>query len=102
MPLDLLDGGSVDQRADADSRAEAVADDELRHGCREAGEEVVVDRVLHEHPVRRDAGLAGVAELADDRAGDGLVEVGVVEDDERRVAAELERHLLHLAGALAH
>ena len=35
------------------------------------------------------------------RAGDRRVEVGVVEDDERRVAAELERDLLDLSGALA-
>ena len=43
-----------------------------------------------------------VAELAEQRAGDRLVEVGVVEDDERRVAAELERDLLHLPRALRH
>ena len=36
------------------------------------------------------------------RALDSLVEIGVVEDDERGVAAELERHLLHLASALLH
>ncbi len=65
-------------------------------------DELVVDPVLDEHPVRRDARLAGVSELAEHRAGDGLVEVGVVEDDEGRVAAELERDLLHLVGALAH
>ena len=35
-------------------------------------------------------------------ARDGGVEVGVVEDDERRVAAELERDLLQLRRALPH
>ena len=30
------------------------------------------------------------------------VEIGVVEHEERRVAAELERHLLHRARALRH
>ena len=35
-------------------------------------------------------------------AGDRLVEVGVVEDDERRVAAELERDLLQPGRALGH
>ena len=34
------------------------------------------------------------------RAGDRGVEVGVVEDDERRVAAQLERDLLDLPRAL--
>ena len=43
-----------------------------------------------------------VAELAEHRAGHRLVEVGVVEDDERRVAAELERDLLHRPRALRH
>ena len=38
--------------------------------------------------------------LQSDGPGDGGVEVGVVEDDERRVAAELERDLLHLCRAL--
>ena len=49
-----------------------------------------------------DAGLARVAELAERGARDGGVEVGVVEDDERRVAAELERDLLQLRRALLH
>ena len=40
--------------------------------------------------------------LQSDRAGDSRVEVGVVEDDERRVAAELERDLLQLRRALPH
>ena len=65
-------------------------------------EELVVDAVLDEDPVRGDAGLAGVAVLAEDRARDRLVDVGVVEDDERRVAAELERDLLQPGRALGH
>ena len=40
--------------------------------------------------------------LQSDRAGDGGVEVGVVEDQEGRVAAELQRDLLDLSGALRH
>ncbi len=70
--------------------------------AREALDERVVDRVLHVDPVRADARLARVAELADHRAGDRGVQVGVVEDEERRVAAELERDLLDLSGALRH
>ena len=54
-------------------------------------DEGVVDAVLHVEPVGADAGLAGVAVLADHRALDGAVDVGVVEDDEGRVAAEFER-----------
>jgi hypothetical protein len=38
---------------------------------------------VHDEAVRGGAGLADVAELREHRAVDGLVEVGVVEDDER-------------------
>ena len=62
----------------------------------------VVDAFLHEQAVGADAGLPGVAVLARDRALHGGVEIRVVEHDERRVAAELERHLLQRAGALRH
>ena len=50
---------------------------------------------LHVDAVGADAGLPGVAELRGDRALDRRIEIGVVEDDEGRVAAELERELLH-------
>ena len=62
--------------------------------------EGVVDAVLHQDAVGADAGLAGVAVLGGDRALDRGVEVGVVEHDEGRVAAELQRDLLDRAGAL--
>ena len=65
-------------------------------------DEVVVDAVLHVDAVGADAGLAHVAELRDHRALDRGIEIGVVEDDERRVAAELEADLLHRRGRLAH
>ena len=42
----------------------------------EAGDELVVDRLLDEDSVRRDAGLAGIAELAENRTFDRRVEVG--------------------------
>ena len=59
-----------------------------------SGDEGVVDLVLHVQAVGADAGLAGVAVLADHRALDGAVDVGVVEDDEGRVAAQFEAELL--------
>ena len=100
VALDLLGRAFVDQRPDLDAVLEPVADLQRGDRCLEAIEERVVHGVLDEDPIRRDARLAGVAELAHDRARDGRVEIGVVEDDEGRVAAELERDLLHLAGAL--
>ena len=51
---------------------------------------LVVDARLDEDPVGADAGLSGVAELGGHAAGDGLVHVGRVEDDEGGVAAQLQ------------
>jgi hypothetical protein len=57
--------------------------------------ERVVDAGLGKEAVGADAGLAGIAEFRGDGALDGTIDVGVVEDDERRVAAEFHRDLLH-------
>ena len=63
-------------------------------------ENSVGDRLVHDEPVGRGAGLADVAHLGEHRAVDGLVQVGVAEDQERGVAAEFHRHLEHLLGGL--
>ncbi len=55
---------------------------------------------MHEQAVRRGAGLAAVAEFREQRPLDGQVEVGVLEDEERRVAAELHRDAEHLVGGV--
>jgi hypothetical protein len=66
-----------------------AAGDELLH-------EGLVELLLHQEARGRDADLPGVAELgARERLG-GQVEVGVVEDDGRRVPAQLHRHALHV------
>ena len=57
---------------------------------------------VHEHARPVGAHLAGGVEIAEDCAGHGIVELGVVEHDERRFAAELERHVLEGLGRLAH
>ena len=49
-----------------------------------------------------DAGRAGIAVFRGDRALDRHLDIGVVEDNERRVAAKFERQLLDRAGALLH
>ena len=48
---------------------------------------------LHEDAVGADAGLAGVAEGGARDALGGQLHVSIVEHNEGRVAAELERHL---------
>ena len=55
---------------------------------------------MDEEPVGGRAGLAHVAHLGEHRAVDGRVEVGVGEDQERRVAAELHRDPEQLVGGL--
>jgi hypothetical protein len=56
--------------------------------------ERVVDAALDVDPVGGDAALAAVAELGDHRRLDRDVEIGIVEDQQRRVAAQLQRQAL--------
>ena len=62
--------------------------------------ELLRDRLVDVEAVGRRARLAAVAHLGQQRALDRRVEVGVLEDEERRVAAELHRDLQHLLGGL--
>ena len=62
--------------------------------------EVARHRLRDVEAVGGGARLADVAHLRDHRALDRGVEVGVVEDHERRIAAELHRHPQHLLGRL--
>ena len=64
-------------------------DAEALDGGAEARGEVGGDGLVDEEAVGGGAGLAAVAELGDQRTGDGGVEVGVRGDDEGGVAAEL-------------
>jgi hypothetical protein len=56
--------------------------------------EGVVDTVLHQNAVGAHAGLAGVAVFRGDRTLDRGLDIGVVKDDERGVAAEFQRRFL--------
>ena len=72
------------------------------HGVDQLRRERVVHAVLHEEAVRADARLPAVAILRRDRPLHRRVQIRIVEHDERRVAAELERELLHRGRALGH
>ena len=78
----------------------AAADLQLAHARGQPLGEVARDRLGHVEAVGARAGLAAVAHLREQRALDGGVEVGVLEDQERRVAAELHRDAQDLLGAL--
>ena len=62
-------------------------------------DEGVGDRLVDDQPLGRHADLALVGEGAEHRGVDRRVEVGVVEHDERRLAAELEQDRLQVLGA---
>ncbi len=98
--LDLGDRRAVDQRADIGAGRHARSDSELLDRVDESGSKAVVDAGLHQDAVGADAGLAGIAVFGGHGAGDRLVEIGVVEDKQRRIAAKLEGELLHRIGAL--
>jgi hypothetical protein len=92
--LDLGQRLLVDQRALGDAGLEAVAHLDRTGLGGQLLDELLVHRVLHVQAVGADAGLAGVAVLADHCALDRAVDVGVVEDDEGRVAAQLQASFL--------
>ncbi|MNM43982.1 hypothetical protein D3C81_548730 [compost metagenome] len=102
MFLNLGDSLAVDQRASGGAFFQAVTDLQLGNCSGQLLGERVVDAVLHVDTVGADAGLAVVAVLGDDRAFDGLIQVSVVEHDERRVAAQLQGNFLDVLGAFLH
>ena len=100
IDLDLFDRVHVDERAELDRILQAVANLRLGHSRAQLFGEGIIDAGLHIDAVRADAGLAVVAELGDHCAFDGLIEVGVVKDDEGRIAAKLHRAFHHLIRSL--
>ena len=78
-----------DERADVGVLVARVAELALRHAREEALVELVRDRLLHEQAGAGEADLAGVVVLVG-RGLDRRVEIGVGEDHERALAAELE------------
>ena len=62
-------------------------------------QELVVDRLVHDRRAERGAALPRRAEAGEQRALDGQVEVGVVGDDHRVLAAELQARRLQVPSA---
>ena len=65
-------------------------------------DELVVDRLRDQDAIHGDADLAHVRERAPRRRRGCLGHVGVIEHDERALAAEFERQAFHLVGGGAH
>src|ERR1700729_615941 len=85
MGFDLSERRFVDQWSLLHAVIEPVADLELLDPCGQSRGERLVDSILDVKPVGANTGLAAVAILSRDRALDGLVQVCIVEDDERGV-----------------
>ena len=100
MTFDLLDGRRIDHRANLDPGLCPRANFQRFDPRGQRGDEGVVNARLNRDPVGADAGLAAIAELRGHRAFNGGLQIGVVENDERRVAAQLEAQTLPGRGAL--
>ena len=86
-PLALL---GADHRAEADLVPGRVADGDPGRPRGQVGDIGVVDRPEHDVPSGGDAGLALVVEGGPGADLPGLVQVGVLQHDQRVVAAEFE------------
>jgi hypothetical protein len=80
----------------------AAAGGQGAHGGGELGGELGGDGLLHEEPVRGGAGLAHVPHLGGHGPFDGLVQVGVLEHDERCVAAQFHGGAQDVLGGVGH
>src|SRR5690606_28621518 len=93
-----LEEALVDERPVEDVFAlPGVADAYGRDLLEEAALELVVDGGVDDEVARRGAALAARAERREDGALHGVVEVGVAHDDERVLAAQLERRVYEVA-----
>src|SRR5260370_6087118 len=68
------------------------------HVTNEALDELIVDARIYDDPIRAHADLALMEETADDSRPYRMYQVGIVEHDERRIAAEFQCHPLQLRG----
>ena len=80
-----------DERADVRRLVEGVADAQSCEGGREALEELGAHGLVHEEARGGEADLAVLERDPHDRVSDGGVEVGVLADHERALAAQLEQ-----------
>lgn len=94
MLLDFRHGFFINQRPDSDVGLQAVADRELIYRLVEFFRKTIVNAVLNIQSIGADTGLPGVAKLRSQRAFDGFIQIGIVKDDKRRIAAQFQRHFL--------
>ena len=95
MLVHLRRDARVVQRADRRPLVERIAeDDALRDEPRELRDELLAHVAVHEQPLAGGAALPRAEKAGGDGRLGGSVEIGVVQHDDRAVAAELEHRRL--------
>ena len=83
-----------DQRAELGSRIERIPGPDFPRPVGHSRDDLLVERLLDEQPRSRRAALTVHGEDLGERRVDAELRVGVLEDDHRRLAAELDRGAL--------
>ena len=91
----------ADQRAEFGVLGILEAGLEAGDGRAQALDEAVIDTRLHIQAAGRRAVLAGVVEAERANAIDGGVDIGIIEHQHRRLAAQLHVHTFHTASGSA-
>jgi hypothetical protein len=87
------------QRSDLRLRIHGIADAHRAHPLDQALEKCRLDGGVHEHARGVRAHLPRGVEIAEQRARHRIVQLGIVEHDQRRLAAELERDVFNVCAA---
>jgi hypothetical protein len=101
VALDLFHRARVDHRPDLRILARGRADSQCSDAFRELPREAVVNSLLYIHPIRAHACLAAIAKFRPHQSFDCRIDVRILEDDEWRIATELERKLLQRCSGTA-
>ena len=96
VPIDPFLGGLLDHRRHIGPELIGLTDHEHADRAGDPLDELVGDRLVHEHPRGRRALLTGVHERRGDDPGDRLVQIRVRVDDHAVLAAELRHHALQM------
>ena len=94
MRFDFFEGGRIDERALLHAGLQSCTHLELGCAGRELRDERLIDFFMREEAVRANAGLAGIAVLGSQRAFDRGIDIRILKDDERGIAAKLQGELL--------
>ena len=95
-PRDVVARALVDHGTDLIAPVDPGSELHGPHGAGQHGCELLCDRRVDQESVGGRAGLAGIAHLGHHGTFERRVQIGVLEHDEGRVAAELHRHIEHL------